>query len=131
MGTVPPDVEERLAGASIIAHLATCVDGRPHVAPVWFGYAGDDVLEILTTGKKLENIRHNSRVAVSIQHDVDGVAQWFVVLRGTASVVEDDGATRAAAAAINPKYGASVDEWPENTLVRIDVGSVTSNTYGG
>lgn len=129
MGTVPPDIEQKLEGASIIAHLGTCVEGRPHVAPVWYGYRGDDVLEVLTTGKKLENIRANPRVAVSIQHDVDGVAQWFVVLRGTATVVDDVEEARRAAEYINPKYGATADEWPENTLVRIDVGSVSSNTY--
>lgn len=129
MGTVPARVEKRLQGAAVIAHLATCVDGRPHVAPVWFGYQGDDVVDILTTGKKLENIRVNPRVAVSIQHDEGGVAQWFVVLRGTATVVDDPDAARAAAEYINPKYGATPDEWPENTLVRIDVGSVSTGSY--
>jgi len=129
MGTVPTSVEGRLRGAALIAHLATCVDGRPHVAPVWYGYAGDDVVEVLTTGRKLANIRANPRVAVSIQRDTDGDAEWYVVLRGTAAVIEDATATRQAAAYIHPKYDAPPDAWTENTLVRISIGSVSHGTY--
>lgn len=129
MGTVPATVEDRLRGASLIAHLATCAAGRPHVAPVWFGYPGDDVLEVLIAGRKLENVRSNPRVAVSIQRDEGGDPQWYVVVRGTASIVEDDAETERAMAAINPKYGAPEDAWPENTLVQISVGSVAYGDY--
>ncbi|MFB6103610.1 MAG: pyridoxamine 5'-phosphate oxidase family protein [Halobacteriaceae archaeon] len=129
MGTVPDPVERRLRGAALIAHLATCGDGRPHVAPVWYGYPEADVLEVLTTGRKLANIRTNPRVAVSIQRDTDGEAEWYVVLRGTAEVIEDDAAIREAAAYINPKYDAPADAWAENTLVRIEIGSVSHGAY--
>jgi nitroimidazol reductase NimA-like FMN-containing flavoprotein (pyridoxamine 5'-phosphate oxidase superfamily) len=111
-----------------MAHLATCSEGRPHVAPVWYDYA-DGVVEILTTGRKLANIRENPRVALSVQKDEGGQAEWIVSLLGTAEVVEDEGATRAAESRINPKYGADSDAWTGNTLVRIAVGSVSSRTY--
>lgn len=130
---IPPDAAELITDAPVVAHLATCTEGRPHVAPVWYGYRADEerggYLEILTTGRKLADIRENPYVAVSIQRDHEGDAEWMVSLRGTAEIVADDAETRAAAKRINPKYGAEPSAWPENTLVRIDVGSATHRTY--
>lgn len=128
MSDVPSEAERLLTSEPVIAHLATCVDGRPHVAPVWYHYA-DGVVELLTTGRKLENLRRNPRAALSIQKDEAGRTEWMVSIRGTATVVEDETATREAAARINPRYGAGEDAWSENTLVRIDVGSASYETY--
>lgn len=125
---VPPAAEALLDGAPVMAHFATCADGKPHVAPVWYAY-DDGVLEVLTTGRKLANVRENPRVAVSVEQSTDGRAEWMVSLRGTATVVEDAAEARAAAERINPKYGATADEYPENTLVRVDVGSASYQTY--
>ena len=111
-----------------MAHLATCADGRPHVAPVWYVYE-NGVVEITTGGRKLENIRSNPRVALSIQHDEDGEAKWMVSLLGTATVVDDDEQFRAANRRINEKYGTEPDAYAENTLVRIEVGSANYRTY--
>lgn len=136
--TVPNEVATLLTNARVVAHLATCVDGRPHVAPLWFRYVdaddGDrdrDVVEIMTTGRKLANVRENPRTALSIQYDEDGHPDWRVVVRGTATVVDDPEETRRANRAINEKYGADdPDAWlEENTLVRIAVGSVSHETF--
>lgn len=160
---VPDEVERLLTDAPVVAHLATCRNGDPHVAPLWFRYVGtpgdagdgspdageegstdraeradrgrrpggSPVVEVMTTGRKLANLRANPRVALSVQHDVDGHPEWRVVLRGTATVVEDEAATRAANRAINLKYGADdPDAWlGENTLVRIAVGSASVETF--
>ena len=126
--SVPPAVEELLTSEPLMAHFATCADGRPHVAPVWYHYA-DGAVEVLTGGRKLANVRRNPRVAISVQKDTAGRAEWMVTLRGTATVVEDPAETRRAAERINPKYGADPDEYPENTLVRVDVGSAQYQTY--
>ena len=128
MSDVPSEAERLLTSEPVIAHLATCVDGRPHVAPVWYHYV-DGVVEVLTTGRKLANIRRNPRVALSIQKDVGGRTEWMVSLKGTATVVEDESAMRAATRRINAKYGADEGAWSENTLVRIEVGSATYRTY--
>lgn len=125
---VPAQVERLLTSEPVIAHLGTCTNGRPHVAPVWYHYA-DGTVEILTTGRKLRNIRENPRVALSIQKDEAGQTEWMVSIRGTATVVESETATREAAERINPRYGAGEAAWSENTLVRIDVGSVSYETY--
>lgn len=129
--TVPADVESLLADEPLVAHLATCHDGKPHAAPLWYRYAGDDAVEIMTTGRKLANIRQNPRVALSVQSDENGHPEWMVTLRGTATVVEDEDENREANRRLNRKYGADdPDAWlEENTLVRIDVGSVTHETF--
>ncbi|MFC7154107.1 pyridoxamine 5'-phosphate oxidase family protein [Halomarina halobia] len=125
---VPPEAAELLTSEPLMAHLATCRDGRPHVAPVWYRYA-DDRVEIVTTGRKLANVRANPRVALSVQRDDGGRAQWMVSLLGTAAVVEDDDEIAAATARINRKYGADEDAWSENALVRIDVGTASYRLY--
>ncbi|MEM4780903.1 MAG: pyridoxamine 5'-phosphate oxidase family protein [Halalkalicoccus sp.] len=126
---LPTEAEDLITGAPLMAHLATSVDDRPHVAPVWYRYESG-TLSILITGKKLENVRKNPRVAVSIERSTDGEAEWMVTMRGTAEVIEDESAIREAARAINPKYGAEPDAWSGNTLVEITVGSGTYSTYG-
>lgn len=125
---VPPEVEDLLTGDRVVAHLATAVDDRPHVAPLWYRY-DDGTVEIITTGQKLANVRENLRVALSIQKDTDGHPEWMVTLRGTATVVEDEDEGREANRRINRKYGAEPDAWSENTLVRIDIGSTSYQTY--
>jgi nitroimidazol reductase NimA-like FMN-containing flavoprotein (pyridoxamine 5'-phosphate oxidase superfamily) len=128
MSGVPTEVAELLDGAKVMAHLATSVDDRPHVAPVWYWY-DEGTIEMVTTGRKLENIRQNPRVALSIQKDRAGETEWMVTLQGTATVVEDEEATDAATRRINAKYDAPGDAWPENVLVRVDVATAAARTY--
>ncbi|ELY53312.1 pyridoxamine 5'-phosphate oxidase family protein [Natronolimnohabitans innermongolicus] len=128
--TVPAEAGRLLESEPLMAHLATCVDERPHVAPVWYRYEADtETVEIVTTGQKLANIRANPRVSLSIQADDDGRTRWTVTLRGTATVIEDEAETAAARRRINAKYGADRGAYDENTLVRIDVGSASYQTY--
>lgn len=120
---VPDRAAELLTSERRIAHLATCVDGRPHVAPLWYVYR-DGTVEITTTGRKLEDLRQNPRVALSVQKDEDGTAVWGVSLHGTASVLDDDEEADAVFERLNRKYDADDDAWrEENTAVRIEVGS--------
>lgn len=129
--SVPSEAEALLTSEPLMAHLATCREGRPHVAPVWYVYDPDtDVVKLTTCGRKLANIRANPRVALSIQKDVGGEAQWTVTLLGTATVVDEaDEQTRAAIARINRKYGADENAWDENRLVRVEVGTASYRTY--
>jgi len=128
---VPQAAIDLLDGAGVMAHLATSVDDRPHVAPVWYAYDGDagPAVYLTTTGRKLRNLRANPRVALSFQRDVDGDAQWMVAARGTATVLEDDESFGRWNARICRKYGADPDAWDDNTLVRVDLGSATCRTY--
>lgn len=128
-----------LTGERLMAHLATSVDDRPHVAPVWYDY-DDGVLRVVTGGRKLANVRRNPRVAVSVQADDEGDARWRVTLLGTATVVEDPERVRDATRDIYARYlGEDVDAWdefyrdqladPSMPLLEIHVGSATVETY--
>lgn len=121
-------VERLLTSEPLMAHLATSANDKPHVAPVWYHY-DDGIVEVLTGGRKLENIRANPRVALSVQKDEAGRAKWKVTLLGTATIVDDPEAAKAAAERINPKYGADIEAYSENTLVEVDVGSAMYKIY--
>lgn len=131
--TVSREIEELVTGARLSAHLATSVDDRPHVAPVWYVYE-DETLAVLTGGKKLRNVRRNPRVAVSIEHyDRDGV-DWSVQLLGTARLVDDEGRIRVVEQRMDEKYtgpygtdgGTDDEDWG---LVEIDIGSASIQQY--
>jgi nitroimidazol reductase NimA-like FMN-containing flavoprotein (pyridoxamine 5'-phosphate oxidase superfamily) len=127
--SIPVAVEERLADAQVPAYLATCVDGKPHVAPLWYRYE-DGTVEILTTGQKLANLRRNPKVSLAVEQDDAGIPEWEVTILGTARVIEEEGEAREANRKLNRKYGVEDDSWEgENTLVRIDVSSVSSKTW--
>lgn len=85
---VPTEVESLIQDAPLSAHLATSVNDRPHVAPVWYGYR-DGVIYFMTGGKKLANVRRNPRVALSIEDATGGSVNWNVSLLGTATVSDD------------------------------------------
>lgn len=125
---LPPEAERLLESEPLMAHFATCADGRPHVAPVWYAY-DDGTVEVLITGRKLANVRENPRVALSVQKDEGGETEWMVSLLGTATVVEDEAETRRALRRVNAKYGAPPGAYEDNVLVRVDVGSGTYRTY--
>lgn len=125
---VPEEAESLLTSEPLIAHLGTCHEDRPHIAPLWYNYREGNI-EITTTGRKLDNIRQNSRVALSVQKDENGHPQWGVSIQGTATVIEDEEERRSALRRINRRYGADDDAWSQNTPVRIDIGSVEYWTY--
>lgn len=136
MPTVPPEVESHLASETLSAHLATSVDDRPHVAPVWYDYRPDaESLEVVTKGTKLENVRANPRVALSIEQAGDAEPFLAVTIRGTATLTDDEDEVRAATKRIFSRYlGDDVDDWDDlyrsayeeasHTLVTIRIGSV-------
>lgn len=85
---ISSDVETRIRDAPVSAHLATSVDDRPHVAPVWYGYRDGNVY-FITGGRKLENIRQNDQVSLSIEQAAGGDVDWNVTLLGRATVTTD------------------------------------------
>jgi PPOX class probable F420-dependent enzyme len=129
-------LRETVADARLSAHLATSVDDRPHVAPVWYIYEERDdeaVFSLLTGGRKLRNVHENPRVALSIERSSDESVDWSLVALGTARVVEDDARFRAARDAVFEKYygpGYEDDETEEGgALVEVTVGSANVTRY--
>lgn len=124
--TVPSEIEDLLAGR-YSAHVATTVDDRPHVAPVWYVY-DDGVVSFVTSGRKLENIRKNPRVALSIEKADDEGFHWTVTLLGTATVVEDPAVVAPVRRRIDEKY-ANDEDFGFQPLVRVAVRTVASQVY--
>lgn len=127
--TVPSAVEDVLTEGREMAHVATTVDDRPHVAPVWYRYE-NDMVEFVTEGKKLENIRENPKVAISIEHSEDGHGEWHVVLFGTARIITDEEELWAGRTRLFQRYrgrdpSLEEDGEPPEALVQVDVGSVS------
>jgi PPOX class probable F420-dependent enzyme len=129
-------LRETVADAPLSAHLATSVDDRPHVAPVWYTYTesdGEVVFRLFTGGRKLANLRENPRVALSVEQTEAGDASWRVVARGTAAVVEaSDRVTAARDTLFEKYYGPDYDaaETEEGgALVEVTVGSADVERY--
>ena len=86
-------------------------------------------MELTTKGRKLANIRENPRVSLSVQKADAGIPEWMVTVLGTAEVIDDEAEETRVRREINAKYGVEPDAFPENTLVKIDVGSVSYVVY--
>ncbi|WP_159899256.1 pyridoxamine 5'-phosphate oxidase family protein [Salinirussus salinus] len=126
--SVPDEVVDRVAGQPYSAFLATAVDDRPHVAPVWYLY-DDGRVYFFTQGRKLANVRRNPRVALAIEGEE---AAWLALVRGTATVREDGELRREVADRLFEQYlddgGAAyrdADGDPQGALVDVEVGSAT------
>jgi PPOX class probable F420-dependent enzyme len=100
------EARERFAAARV-ARLATAdASGRPHLVPIVFAVAGDEVVSAVdakpkrtTALRRLANVRENPRVALLADHyEDDWSALWWVRADGRARVLEgDDGAVAALA----------------------------------
>lgn len=131
--SVPGAVADRITGATLPAYFATSVNDRPHVAPVWYDYA-DGHLRTITHGQKLENVRANPRVAISIEQ-TEG-ERWVATLRGTATVVADEDRTEAVARRIYEQYLGDPEAEtyrteegdPDGSLVDVRIGSASVQT---
>jgi PPOX class probable F420-dependent enzyme len=90
-----PDAARELIESEALAHLVTLEpDGRPQVSCVWVGLEdGDIVFASLGPRRKLDNIRRDPRVALSIEStamNAIGLREYLVV-HGTARVEEGGG----------------------------------------
>jgi PPOX class probable F420-dependent enzyme len=90
-----PDEARALIEGEALAHLVTLEpDGHPQVSCVWVGLEdGDIVFASLGPRRKLENIRRDPRVALSIEStamNAIGLREYLVV-HGTARIEEGGG----------------------------------------
>ena len=120
--------EALLDSEPLIGHLATCRDGRPHAAPLWYA-VHEGRLELSTTGRKLANLRANPNVAFSVERSVGGEPRWGVSVQGTARVVEDASRRSAVVRRVNRRYGQDEDAWAENTAVVVEIDASTAWEY--
>jgi PPOX class probable F420-dependent enzyme len=90
-----PDEARALIEGEALAHLVTLEpDGHPQVSCVWVGLEdGDIVFASLGPRRKLDNIRRDPRVALSIEStaiNAIGLREYLVV-HGTARIEEGGG----------------------------------------
>jgi PPOX class probable F420-dependent enzyme len=87
-----PDTARAVLESPALAHLVTLnPDGSPQVSVVWVGLDGDEIVAgHLPEHRKVRNIRHDSRVALSVETDrrnAMGLNEYLVVY-GTARITE-------------------------------------------
>lgn len=84
---------KELLTSGALAHLVTTnASGSPHVTCVWVGLDGGEIVSahLSAAQRKLENVRRDPRVALSLE--TDRVNEWglreYLVIEGTASLSE-------------------------------------------
>jgi PPOX class probable F420-dependent enzyme len=91
MTTIPPEARA-LIESGALAHLTTLApDGSPRVTVVWVGLDGDEVVSgHMLRHRKVRNVEHDGRVALSMQTDVVNARglQEYLTIHGTARVQE-------------------------------------------
>ncbi|HKE73217.1 MAG TPA: PPOX class F420-dependent oxidoreductase [Acidimicrobiales bacterium] len=101
----PDEIAAFLRAPVRTASVATTrVDGRPHVAPVWFDVEDDGTI-VFNTGAdtvKGRAIRRTGKVALCVQDDRPPFS--FVVIEGDAAWSDEPGDLRAVAARIGGRY---------------------------
>jgi PPOX class probable F420-dependent enzyme len=100
--------------AARVARLATAdAAGRPHVVPIVFAVAGDQVYSVVdakpkrtTALRRLANVRENPAVSLLVDHyEEDWSKLWWVRADGTAQVLEpDEPQARRAIALLAARY---------------------------
>jgi PPOX class probable F420-dependent enzyme len=87
-----PDAARELIESEALAHLVTLEpDGRPQVSCVWVGLEdGDIVFASLGDRRKLDNIRRDPRVSLSIEGTATNAMglREYLVVHGAARIVE-------------------------------------------
>lgn len=81
----------------------TRVDGRPHVAPVWFVVDGEDVL-FMTNAEtvKGKSLRRDPRAAMCV--DAERAPFAFVMIEGTVTIKDDPEAALPVSIEIARRY---------------------------
>jgi PPOX class probable F420-dependent enzyme len=85
-----PDSARVLLQSDALGHLVTLEpDGRPQISCVWVGLDGDDVVfASLGERRKLDNIRRDARVALSVEGtEVNAIGlREYLVVHGRARI---------------------------------------------
>src|SRR5260221_1253270 len=93
-----PDTARAVLESPGLANLVTLnPDGNPQVSIVWVGLDGDEIVAAhLPEHRKVRNIRHDSRVALSIETDTRNAMRLteYLVIYGTARITEGGAAEK-------------------------------------
>jgi PPOX class probable F420-dependent enzyme len=124
-----PDSARRVLESDALAHLATIeADGAPQLSCVWVGLDGEDIVfASLGPRRKIDNIRRDPRVTLSLQTDhINEIGlREYLVVHGRARV-EEGGAPQLLQRLAHTYLGPDVrfppmDDPPPGMVVRIAV----------
>jgi PPOX class probable F420-dependent enzyme len=124
-----PDSARRVLESDAVAHLATIdADGAPQMSCVWVGLDGDEIVfASLGPRRKIDNIRRDPRVTLSLQTDhINEIGlREYLVVHGRARVTEG-GAPELLQHLAHTYLGPDVrfppmDDPPPGMVVRIAV----------
>jgi nitroimidazol reductase NimA-like FMN-containing flavoprotein (pyridoxamine 5'-phosphate oxidase superfamily) len=74
----------------IIARLATSLDDRPRILPMWYRWDGSALwMETSPTFRNYRILQRNPRVAVAIDESLGGLQLRAVIMRGSAEIIEE------------------------------------------
>ncbi len=137
------EAQVQMLSSSRTGHLATTsVDGAPHVIPVCFACGGQVLYSPLDRKpkrsalrrlKRVRNILANPNVALVADHyEEDWRQLWYILVTGTAEILEAGPEQAAAVAMLREKYvqyrGMDIDE---NPVIKITPTGVVSWGGGG
>jgi PPOX class probable F420-dependent enzyme len=130
---IAPDIRDVLTSGRL-AHLATInPDGSPQVSVVWCGLVDDDIaIGHMGEGRKVRNIAHDPRVALTIetnQTNPAGLAHYLIV-HGTARLV-DGGAPALLQKLAQIYIGPGVNFPPMENPPEGHVILITPTRFGG
>jgi PPOX class probable F420-dependent enzyme len=131
----------RFLEAHRVGHLATAgADGAPHVVPVCYALDDDAIYFVADAKpkrrparalKRLVNLRANPRAALVVDDwDEDWTRLAWVLVRGPAAIVDDDGLHADALARLRARYpqyrAMALEDRVAHPIVRIAPVSVTA-----
>jgi PPOX class probable F420-dependent enzyme len=136
MSMLPPAVRRQLASARV-GHFATSDGRHPALIPVCFVLLGETVYHAIDAKPKsvppsrlrrVANIRANPNAALLVDHyDEDWRRLWYVLVRGTARLLQGGAEHRRAVAALRrkyPQYRESVPLSPDALIIALDIAQV-------
>jgi PPOX class probable F420-dependent enzyme len=132
-GLLIPESVRTVLESDKLAHVSTIDrDGSPHVTCAWVGVDRDEIcIGTVSDQRKLQNIRHDPRVALSIETDAlnpMGLKEYLVVY-GRARITEGGAPEllrRLAATYLGPGVDFPPPGAPPGFVTRI-----TPDRYGG
>ena len=128
-----PESARTVLESDKLAHVVTIDrDGNPHITCAWVGVDGEEIcIGTVTDQRKLQNLRRDSRVALSIETDslnTMGLREYLVVY-GRARVTEG-GAPELLRRLAGTYMGPGV-EFPPPGAPPGFVTRITPESYGG
>lgn len=99
------DIDKFLSGVHLARVATVRKDGRPHVAPVWYLWEeGVLYFESAQDSVKARNLKNDPRLAVTIDVTAGGMRLLYVIMEGSATLIEERSAAKQIARKIYARY---------------------------